>query len=162
MNRHKIEKWKQQHPDEATFVLRKYVTQRMLSIFKRKRPHVCHKIRNLLMCLQFPQTLTMAKWAGIFPREKKCIWQNEVNTSSGKNEEENAKFNEYSLPGRNNYLWVENIQHLISSDDSSSKLLLGWSFFKESINCCNSIPTNLGLTHLEFRNISASHRASLI
>lgn len=59
-----------------------------------------------------------------------------VFTESAREEEENAKFNECFLPGRNNYLLEgENIQHLIFSDDSSSELLLGMKFFKQSINC---------------------------
>lgn len=54
-----------------------------------------------------------------------------VETSSV-DKKDNVKYDEYSLPGRNNYLWEENIQHLISSDSSSSTLLLGIEFFKES------------------------------
>lgn len=84
-----------------------------------------------------------------------------VGTSSVEKKKDNVKYNEYSLPGRNNYLWEENIQQLISSDSSSSTLLLGMEFFKESMNCSNSIiiiylfiinsiPTN------RFRSISPS------
>lgn len=139
---------------------------------KQKTFNVCMLIASVSpksVTSPFSQTFTMAKWEGIYTKGKNVYKRTRRDFSCGK-KKDNVEYNEYSLPGRNNYLWEENIQQLISSDSSSSTLLLGMEFFKESINCSNSIiiiylftinsiPTNLGLSHLDleaFHHLKAS------